>query len=161
MYQEISKTSFLPKRPMMVWDGECNFCKYWISIWKSKTGENISYETYQNVITDIPDIQEQFFEKAVRLIELDGRIFGGPDAAFRSMLYYKTPVGLWHRLYHRFWLFRKISDYGYKFVTEHRTFMLTLSKMMFGSNPLERKFYWLWYLSSMITALIFLLLYYV
>lgn len=158
MFQDVERTAYAPReRPVMVWDGRCGFCKYWISVWKSKTGEKLLYQTYQESASDFGDIPEEKFREAVRLIEQDGQVYGGPDAAFRSMFYYPQPITFWHKLYRKVWLFRKISDYGYWFVTSHRPFMLTLSKMMWGSNPADRKSYWLAYVTVVAISILIIL----
>ncbi|UII31393.1 DCC1-like thiol-disulfide oxidoreductase family protein [Fulvivirga ulvae] len=133
----MKRTLYPPaKKPVMVWDGKCGFCQYWITVWKKHTGGAIEYVTFQRQAGRFPDIPESYFEGAVRLIEPDGRVYNGPDAAYRSMRYYKRrPVSFFHRWYTRSGFFRAISDYGYHFVTTHRPFMLKLSKLIFGSRP--------------------------
>ena len=136
MFKKLSRTFYPPDRPVMVWDGKCGFCRYWISVWKKRTNESIEYVTFQDHADRFPDIAVEYFEGAVRLIEPDGTIYNGPDAAYRSMRYYKDkPVKLFHRWYARSRFFKRISDYGYHFVTTHRPFLLKLSKLIFGSKP--------------------------
>ena len=136
MFKKLNRTLYPPSsRPVMVWDGECGFCKYWIRVWEKRTGESIEYVTFQHQADRFPDIPKKYFEDAVRLIEPDGKIYDGPDAAYRSMQYYKRkPVKVFHKWYKNNRLFKTISDYGYHFVTTHRPFMLKLSKLIFGRN---------------------------
>lgn len=49
MFESIERVSSPPAKPTMVWDGECGFCKYWISVWQSKTGDKLQYKKYQDV----------------------------------------------------------------------------------------------------------------
>ncbi|GAA0893696.1 hypothetical protein GCM10009122_33750 [Fulvivirga kasyanovii] len=105
-------------------------------MWQKHTSESIEYITFQADADRFPDIPKKYFEGAVRLIEPDGRIYNGPDAAYRSMEYYKgKPVKFFHRWYTRSRFFKVISDYGYHFVTTHRPFLLKLSRLLFGRKP--------------------------
>ena len=76
---------------MMVWDGECGSCKYWITYWKSRTGNSVDYRTFQKVSAQFEDISLEEFKKASRLIEVDGSVYSGPDSAFRTFRYFKNP----------------------------------------------------------------------
>ena len=144
MFFKINKTAFPPiEKPMMVWDGECGFCKYWIINWKSKTGNNIEYKTYQEVASQYPDIPLKEFRKASRLIEPDGRVFSGPDSAFRSFTYFKPKVLIWHRWYSEYKWFTSLCDNAYNYIAKHRTFMFKLTNIFFGKNPQSLKPYWL------------------
>ena len=36
-------------RPLLVFDGECPFCRAWVDYWKRLTGDRIDYAPYQEV----------------------------------------------------------------------------------------------------------------
>lgn len=127
----------------MVWDGECGFCKYWVTHWKSKTNNRIDYRTYQDVSSNFADIPISEFKKASRLIETNGAVFSGPDSAFRSFTYFKNPVPVWHNWYSKYQWFTSLCDYGYNFIANHRSFMFKLTKLFFGKDPKALKPYWL------------------
>ena len=38
-----------PAKPLMIWDGECHFCRRWIERWREITRDNVDYEISQNV----------------------------------------------------------------------------------------------------------------
>lgn len=128
---------------MMVWDGECGFCKYWITNWKSKTDAQIDYRTLQEVAKQFKDIPLKEFKKASRLIEPDGAVYSGPDSAYRSFLYFKNTNPPWHRWYSQYKLFSFPSDHTYNFIAKNRSFMFSLTKLFFGRNPERLKPYWL------------------
>src|SRR5437868_15016212 len=73
------------QRPVMVFDGDCKFCRYWISRWREKTGDQIDYEPFQKVAADFPEIPRAAFESAVQLIEPDGTVTSGAEAVFRAL----------------------------------------------------------------------------
>ena len=143
MFSKIEKTSFPPiDKPMMVWDGECGFCNYWITRWKSKTEDRIQYKTFQEVSKNYPDIPLKEFKKASRFIETNGLVYSGPDSAYRSFQYFNKPDEKWHRWYSKYGWFNFLSDQIYNFIAKHRSFMFTLTKIFFGKNPQALKPYW-------------------
>src|ERR1044072_8117588 len=78
-----SRTSPAPTRPLMVFDGDCSFCRRWISRWRSLTCGAIDYEPYQSAAQRLPQVPEENFHRAVHLIEPDGTITTGAHAALR------------------------------------------------------------------------------
>jgi len=147
MFTKFKKTAYLPsEKPVFVWDGECGFCKYWVTYWEFNTEDKIEYKTFQNTAAQFKDIPLKEFKKASRLIETDGSIFSGPDSAYRSFTYFKKKPFPWHSWYKKYNLFAKLSDHGYNFIAKNRAFMFTVTKLFFGKNPLKIKPYWLIYL---------------
>lgn len=146
VFQKINRTKFPPnEKPMMVWDGDCGFCKYWVVKWRKITGTRIDYKIYQEVFTDFEDIPKERFQEAVRLIDIDGMIYNGPEAAYRSLWI----SGKWYnlfRLYRSNKLFRRFSDYFYDLIAQNRPFFFWLTKIMFGTKPDKTQYYWLIYL---------------
>lgn len=145
MFQKIARTNYPPSyKPLMVWDGRCGFCHYWVIRWKMATDDKIDYAPYQEAAGLFPDIPRDRFKEAVRLIDIDGRVYNGPEAAFRS--YFIGDKMLWlERLYRENRIFRNISDHGYQWISNHRPFMYNLTISMFGKNPAKLKYYWLGY----------------
>ena len=160
MFSKIEKTAFPPiEKPMMVWDGECGFCNYWITRWKSKTEDRINYKSFQEVAEYFGDIPLKEFKKASRLIETDGSVFSGPDSAFRSFTYFENEDFRWHRWYSKYKWFTFLSDHSYNFIAKHRSFMFTLTKIFFGKNPEAIKPYWFLILLFLFSIIYLLLKY--
>ena len=158
MFTKTKQTAFLPtKKPMMVWDGECGFCKYWITYWKSRTGNSVDYRTFQKVSAQFEDISLEEFKKASRLIEVDGSVYSGPDSAFRTFRYFKNPSLCSHHWYSRFKIFNSLTNYSYNFIAKNRSFMFGDTNLFFGKNPENIKPFWL-LLLMIIFTLGFLLL---
>ena len=154
MFGKISHTKYPPRRNILIWDGDCGFCKFWKTRWQQKTKRIIDFETYQNSSEKFSDIPLKEFKKASRLIEIDGKIYSGPDSAYRSL--WHADNRKWHQLYTSSPLFMKLSDHGYNHIAKNRLFYFKLTKILFGNNPLSLKPYWFFYLALLI-ALIFLL----
>ena len=126
----------------MVWDGECGFCKYWITRWKSKTNDRIEYQTFQQVAENYKDIPLKEFKKASRFIETDGSVFSGPDSAYKSLTYFGKEDSRWHRWYAKYKWFTYLSDHAYNYIAKHRGFFFFLTILFFGKNPKAIKPYW-------------------
>ncbi|WP_310992677.1 thiol-disulfide oxidoreductase DCC family protein [Aequorivita marina] len=143
MFTKVPSTSFSPSKPLLVWDGACGFCKYWVTHWKFKTGNRVNYSPYQEVAHLVKGIPIKEFKKASRLIETDGSIYSGPNSAYRSFVYFKKPSYFWNKLYARSKTFTFISDHSYNFIAKHRSFFFKLTTICFGKNPKSLKPYWL------------------
>lgn len=159
MFSPIKQTKFPPTQPLFLWDGECGFCKYWIIVWNQKTS-GLTYKTYQEAGPEFPDIPIKEFKKASRLIESDGKVYSGPDSAFRTFFYFKKPAKIWHNWYHRSAVFQNLSNHGYNFIAKNRPMLMTLTKAFWGRNPVRQRPYWIVWLAGLIgliSTLIYLL----
>lgn len=143
MFSKIERTNFPPQnKPVMIWDGECGFCQYWIERWKSKTGERIDYLPFQEKASHFKDIPLKEFKKASRFIETDGSIYSGPDSAYKSFTYFENPNLFFHSLYKNNGWFTYLSDHTYNFIAKRRPLFFRVSKLAFGRNPTKMKPYW-------------------
>ncbi|MDC7996050.1 thiol-disulfide oxidoreductase DCC family protein [Altibacter sp. HG106] len=146
MFQKFTKTKYPPEhKPVLVWDGECGFCAFWVQRWKKKTQGRIDFVTYQEIASHFQDIPLKEFKKASRLIEPDGSVFSGPDSAYRSYSYSAHPLP-WHRWYTNFRWFTWLSDHGYNVIAKNRPFFFRVTRILFGNNPEKLRPYWLLYL---------------
>lgn len=68
--------------PLLVFDGDCAFCRRWIARWQRRTGGAVEYAPFQEAATSLPQIPPDVFTKAVVFIWPSGRIALGADAVF-------------------------------------------------------------------------------
>lgn len=147
MFSKLDRTAFPPsQRPLMVWDGQCDFCAYWITRWQQWTGDKVDYKPYQEVAEQFSDINPRHFTTASRLIETDGRIYSGPQSAFRTFTY-RGSWGFLDRWYEKHPWFARFSDHFYQWVARHRNGLFRLSKFLFGADPLNPRPFWAIYLA--------------
>jgi len=121
------------QKPLLIFDGDCGFCRKWITRWQSMTGDRIDYAPYQEVGEQFPRISQQEFVTAVQLVDTDGRIFSGAEAVFRSLA--RVPGkgwGLW--FYRHVPGFAPISRAAYRFVAGHRYGLSTLTRWFWGRH---------------------------
>jgi hypothetical protein len=147
MFTKLDRTKYPPTKPLLAWDGDCGFCKYWVMRWKTITGEVVEYQPYSQVAHRFPDIELRYFKQAVRFIDTDGKIYGGPAAAFQAFTYgdrYRWVMPI----YRKFKPFESASDHFYSFISKRRPFMYKVCVVLWGRNPVKQKPYWLGYLAG-------------
>src|ERR1051326_2124910 len=66
-----------PAKPLMIFDGDCNFCAFWICRWQGATGERVEYLPFQDpsIAARFPELPRDEFERAVQLLEPDGAVY--------------------------------------------------------------------------------------
>ena len=105
--------------PLLVFDGDCGFCRIWVHYWRRLTGDRVSYAPYQEVSQQFPQVSPAQFQYAVQLFLPDGRVLSGAHAVFRAI---SCAPGqgwlLW--LYQNLWGFPVIAQVVYRFVSAHR-----------------------------------------
>jgi len=89
------RVALAPPKPLLVFDGDCNFCTLWVRRWQQMTGDRVDYLPAQEpgIAAQFPEIPSQYFETAVQLIETDGTVYSGAEAVFRTLAY--SPDQLW------------------------------------------------------------------
>src|ERR1017187_9833299 len=116
-----------PPKPLMVFDGDCNFCALWIRRWRQMTGESVDYLPAQDprIAAQFPEIPRDQFNTAVQLIETDGSVYSGAEAVFRTLAHH--PNRQWPlRTYKNSSTFADITEWAYRLVARNRTFFSLL-----------------------------------
>jgi predicted DCC family thiol-disulfide oxidoreductase YuxK len=129
----------LPEKPLLIYDGDCGFCKKWISLWQKLTQNKVEYRTSQEVSSHFPQISQEQFDKSVVLITPVGNHYTGAEAVLRSLVVEPTlkfPRVLL-KLYEKFQPFRWISEKTYSLIAENRILFSRLTYLLFGEeiNP--------------------------
>jgi predicted DCC family thiol-disulfide oxidoreductase YuxK len=122
------------KTPVVVFDGDCAFCRACVARWRGITGDRIAYRPYQEVADRYPEIGRERFGESVWLIEPDGRASAGAHAAYR--LFAVAGEGGWlDKLYGASPAFAALSEGCYRFVVEHRGGAAAITKILWGAVP--------------------------
>ncbi len=147
MFKKLKKTQFLPQdKPVMVWDGECGFCKYWTTRWRNITKDNIAYIPYQEAKDHFRDIELIHFKQASRFIDKEGRIYSGPQSAYKTLSYNRNWAFL-NNWYENYSLFTNFSDQLYNLIAKNRGVFFKITKLLFGSDPKVVRPFWVIYLA--------------
>ena len=125
-----------PLKPVLLFDGDCGFCRHWIERWRMETRGRVEYAPSQEAGARFPELKPEDFAEAVYLVEPGGRVSRGAEAVFRSLAY----AGGWRRagrfLYDRVPTFRGATEFAYRMVAGHRPFFSRLTRLFWGPSPL-------------------------
>src|SRR6516162_11346211 len=122
-----------PPRPLMIWDGECHFCRRWIERWREITGDQVNYETSQRVGDRFPEVLSEQFLRSVVLIAPDGAVFCGAEAVFRSLQCRASKKWMAWSYYHVPG-FAPVSEAFYRFVSLNRRFASAMTRLLWGND---------------------------
>src|SRR5207244_12736696 len=121
------------RRPLMIWDGECHFCKRWIERWREITAGEVDYVTSREAANRFPEIPVEQFKRAVAFIEPDGKTFFAAEAVYRSLRCRSSRKWL-ARSYDHVPGFAAISETVYKFIASHRDFGSAITRLLWGDD---------------------------
>lgn len=120
-----------PVHPVLIFDGECEFCRRWVNRWQRATCSQIKYLPLQDacVGTWFPEIPRAQLEASVHLVEPDGLVSIGAEAVFRS--FRCAGKRNWPlRLYNDLPPFAWLAEHAYRFVARHRGTFSALARRL-------------------------------
>ena len=139
-----------PPTPLLIWDGECDFCRLWIERWREITGGKVNYATFQEAAERFPEIPVDQFAHAMAFIKPDGDVFFGAEAVYRSLAHRRSRRWLaWS--YGRVPGFAAVSETGYGFIARHRNFASAVTRLLWGNDVRRPTYFWArrWFLRAL------------
>jgi predicted DCC family thiol-disulfide oxidoreductase YuxK len=134
------RVSNSPPDPLVIWDGDCHFCRRWIERWKEITRDDIDYETSEQIGDRFPEIPREQFNRSVILVEPDGAVFFGAEAVFRSLRCRSSKRWLsWS--YDHVPGFAAISEGFYKIIAANRRFASGVTRLLWGDDVRPPKYF--------------------
>ncbi len=127
-------TDASPQSPLLVYDGDCGFCAWWVRYWQRMTGDRVRYAPYQEVAQQYPAIPLAEFRRAVQLIAADGSIRSGAAATF-GVLSQAPGRGFWLWLYQAVPGFATASEALYRLAARHRERLFRPTLWLWGREP--------------------------
>ena len=122
-----------PPKPLLIWDGDCHFCRLWIERWQVITRGEVDYATYQEMADRFPEIPREQFQKSVVFVDKDGEVFFAAEAVYRSLRYRSSRKWLlWS--YDRVPGFAAFSEIAYKIVARNRGFGSSITRLLWGND---------------------------
>ncbi|RKX31218.1 MAG: hypothetical protein DRP71_13775 [Verrucomicrobia bacterium] len=114
-------------RPVVLFDGDCDFCRFWVDRWQARSGDRMDFLPYQEVSDRFPFFREQDLEEAVHLVEPGGLIHRGAAAVIRlrELGMDRHRLARIHRK-HRW--FAAGCEWGYRRIARNRTFFACLTR---------------------------------
>ena len=116
-------------KPLLIYDGNCGFCRIWLDYSRKLTGERIEYAPSQEVGGQYPQIPKEDFSRGVQLVRTDGSVARNARAAFETLGYV--------RLYSAF---APVWEWGYSIIASHRDFFYHVTKWTFGTEVEPSRF---------------------
>ena len=123
-------------KPLLVYDGDCGFCRFWVTRWREKIGDRIDYVTFQESAERHPEIGADASSRSSLLVDEDGSIRAGALGVFRALAH--APSG--GRL---LWAYRNIpgvavlAEWIYRFVARHRRPLSLITRVLWGAHAVR------------------------
>ncbi len=116
-------------KPLLVYDNDCDFCRYWIARWRHITKDRIDYAPYQEVAPQFPEIPLSAFQSSVQFILESGQVFSGAVAVLRAL---NNRFLLW--CYYTLPGFAPLSEAVYRFVAKYRSFFSKMTRWIWKND---------------------------
>ncbi len=126
-------------KPLLVYDGDCGFCRFWIERWRDRLGDRVDCAPSHEVAGRFPQISPAEFDNAVQFIDGDGAVYAGAEGVFRA-LDFATGSGWRMRAWRSIPGYARLCDATYRLVARHRAAFSFLTRLAFGERP-ERPTY--------------------
>src|ERR1035437_3158627 len=123
-----------PGRPLLLFDGDCGFCRFWVARWKTRTRDRVDFAPAQQEASRFPQVTEEALKRSVQLVTPEGAVYSGAEAVFRTQAY--APGLRWMLAVYRYLPgARPVSEAAYRLVADHREFFLKLTRLVWGRDP--------------------------
>ena len=127
-------------RPLLLFDGDCGFCRFWVAHWEARTRGRVDFAPAQREASRFPQITEEAWKRSVQVVTPDGAVYSGADAVFRLLAY--APGLSWlPAIYRHVPGARPVSEASYRLVANHRDFFSKLTWLFWGRNPKPSSYY--------------------
>jgi len=124
---------FKPPRPILVWDGDCNFCRLCAERFDSHREKKVDLIPYQSLHQKWPQAPAEDYGSAVYLFTPAGKSYRAAAAIYR--FYAEYPWRGWANwAYKRFRWFAHLSEWGYRFVANNRKTFGRLVRVFWGKS---------------------------
>ncbi len=120
------------KKPLLIYDGECGFCRYCVNYLVSLVGQKVKFSPFQIEKKNFPKIPLKDFKSAIVLINPNGEKASGAEAGFGVLAL--GGYGVWHWIYKKIKPFSSLSEGIYRWIARHRNLTYKLCKIAFGRD---------------------------
>jgi predicted DCC family thiol-disulfide oxidoreductase YuxK len=139
-----------PPKPLMIWDGECHFCRRWIERWREITAGEVEYAPFQEVTERFPEIPREQFQHSVVYIDKTGQVFVAAEAVYQSLRCRRSKKWLWWS-YQHIPGFAAVSEFEYRLIARHRGFASAVTRLLWGKDVRPPTYFWAhrWFLRAL------------
>lgn len=123
-----------PDNPVLIYDGECGFCRRMVRLWQNLTRGAAAALPLQSskIASMFPELDLAKLEVAVHWVDTTGRVTEGAEAAFHSV---ESVFPCLIRLHQNHELAREIAEKVYHWVARNRKSLSAVACSLFGPNP--------------------------
>jgi predicted DCC family thiol-disulfide oxidoreductase YuxK len=116
-----STSSGRPK-PVLVFDGECGFCRYWVARLRARAGDRVDFIPLQDpyIASAVPELRDENLNGSVHFRDPEGHVSAAAEATFRVLEIAGVRFPL--RAYLRVPGVAAVCEATYRFVARHRGF---------------------------------------
>ena len=129
------------EQAVLVYDGDCGICAWWVRYWQRLTGDRVRYGSYQQIAGEFPSIPEQDFAGAIHLFGVtDAGGTCGPRSGAQAAFTLLAMGGRWFPfllLYRVLPGFATLSEWIYASIAAHRPMFARLSWLLWGHDELQ------------------------
>jgi predicted DCC family thiol-disulfide oxidoreductase YuxK len=119
------------KKPVLIFDGDCGICRYWVNYWQTLTGDSVDYQPYQEAAGNYPDISVDEFRRSIQFITAAGEVCSGAQAVY-VLLKGHFPYSFYLLLYRYLPGFAFLAEWAYTFFSRHRGLLGFISHVLWG-----------------------------
>lgn len=119
-------------RSVLIYDGDCTFCRAWVDFWRSLTGDTLEYLPLQEASERFPEVSKEDCLRAVQFITPEGR-YSGAEGVCRFL--HGVEGYRW-----LFWCYRflpgfaAIATFAYRFIANHRSPAWRFTRALWGEQ---------------------------
>src|ERR1041385_4117569 len=122
-----------PERPLLLFDGDCGFCRYWVQRWQMKVRGAVDFAPAQQEAARFPQISESDWRKAVQLVMPDSTVYHGAEAVFRALAMVpegRGPLAIYENVPGA----KPACESFYRLVARNRNFFSKLTTLFWGRD---------------------------
>jgi predicted DCC family thiol-disulfide oxidoreductase YuxK len=112
-------------KPLILFDGDCGFCRWWVGRWMEAAGGKMEARPYQEGAPD--SIPRERLAEAIHFLLPDGRVFSGAQAVFWILKKAEGrgwPLGIYRKVPGA----AALAELAYGLVASHRNFFSALQR---------------------------------
>lgn len=128
------------KRPTLIFDGDCGFCRRWVDLWRGWTGDKVDYVPSKTRGDRFPQVSDAMVKDSVVLVDGEGRMFLEAEAVFATLAV--DPSKAWLS-----WCFRHLPGFAavsngfYRWVARRRMAFSQLTRWFLGKDPSYHQYF--------------------
>ena len=67
-------------RPLVLFDGDCGFCRFWVERWRAATRGRVDFAPAQEEASRFPRVTVKAWKRSMQLITPGGKVYSGAEA---------------------------------------------------------------------------------